>query len=162
MVKYISKYDQEIFGFKIPKGTQFYHKKKTDPEMGVSDKDGNTLAWFSKIHSSLVLSRPQLFDEVTDKVVIKEMNNTTEGIEIKCNYAFHYKTKEAVRKRIEEVLNQESLYKFNFDNQVELLQEDIESVHLFLDKLGVARCADNGEKYSINGRIKVLINYRLP
>lgn len=42
------------------------------------------------------------------------------------------------------------------DNKIELLEEDIECVHLFLDDLGIPR-KDEDDVYSIVGRIKRLI-----
>lgn len=42
------------------------------------------------------------------------------------------------------------------DNKIELLKEDIECVHLFLDDLGIPR-KDEDDVYSIVGRIKRLI-----
>jgi len=40
------------------------------------------------------------------------------------------------------------------DNQIELLKEDLEVVHMYLDDLLLPRKDDNGETYSIVGRIK--------
>jgi len=40
------------------------------------------------------------------------------------------------------------------DNQIMLLKEDLEVVHMYLDGLLVPRKDDNGETYSIVGRIK--------
>jgi len=40
------------------------------------------------------------------------------------------------------------------DNQIELLREDLESVHMYLDTQGVPRKDEMGEVYSIVGRIK--------
>ena len=40
------------------------------------------------------------------------------------------------------------------DNQIELLKEDLEVVHMYLDDLGLPRKDDSGETYSIVGRIK--------
>jgi hypothetical protein len=40
------------------------------------------------------------------------------------------------------------------DNQIELLKEDLESVHMYLDTQGVPRKDEMGEVYSIVGRIK--------
>jgi hypothetical protein len=40
------------------------------------------------------------------------------------------------------------------DNKIELLEEDLEVVHIYLDSLNVPREDDSGEKYSIVGRIK--------
>ena len=42
------------------------------------------------------------------------------------------------------------------DNKIELLEEDIECVHLFLDDLGIPR-KDEDDVYSIVDRIKRLI-----
>jgi len=41
-------------------------------------------------------------------------------------------------------------------NQVELLQEDIECVHMYLDDKHIARKDSKGREYSIVGRIKRL------
>lgn len=40
------------------------------------------------------------------------------------------------------------------DNQIELLKEDLEVVHMYLDGLLLPRKDENGETYSIVGRIK--------
>jgi len=40
------------------------------------------------------------------------------------------------------------------DNQIELLKEDLEVVHMYLDDLLLPRKDDNGETYSIVGRIQ--------
>lgn len=40
------------------------------------------------------------------------------------------------------------------DNQIELLKEDLEVVHMYLDDLLVTRLDENNETYSIVGRIK--------
>ena len=40
------------------------------------------------------------------------------------------------------------------DNQIMLLKEDLEVVHMYLDEVEVKRKDDNGETYSIVGRIK--------
>ena len=40
------------------------------------------------------------------------------------------------------------------DNQIELLKEDLEVVHMYLDGLLVTRLDENNETYSIVGRIK--------
>jgi len=40
------------------------------------------------------------------------------------------------------------------DNQIELLKEDLESVHMYLDTQNIPREDDNSEAYSIVGRIK--------
>ena len=42
------------------------------------------------------------------------------------------------------------------DNKIMLLNEDLECVHLYLDDKGVPRQDDEGETYSIVGRIKQL------
>ena len=42
------------------------------------------------------------------------------------------------------------------DNQIMLLKEDLECVHLYLDDKKVPRQDNNGETYSIVGRIKQL------
>jgi len=42
------------------------------------------------------------------------------------------------------------------NNKVELIEEDLESVHLFLDSLNIPR-ADEKDTYSIVGRIKFLM-----
>jgi hypothetical protein len=39
-------------------------------------------------------------------------------------------------------------------NEIELLKEDLECVHMFLDDFNVPRKDENGEEYSIVGRIK--------
>jgi gamma-glutamylcyclotransferase (GGCT)/AIG2-like uncharacterized protein YtfP len=44
------------------------------------------------------------------------------------------------------------------DNQIMLLKEDLEVVHMYLDGLLVPRKDDNGETYSIVGRIKQFEN----
>jgi hypothetical protein len=44
------------------------------------------------------------------------------------------------------------------DNQIILLKEDLECVHLYLDDKEVPRQDDKGETYSIVGRIKQLEN----
>ena len=40
------------------------------------------------------------------------------------------------------------------DNQIELLKEDMEVVHIYLDSLGVSRLDENNETYSPIGRFK--------
>lgn len=40
-------------------------------------------------------------------------------------------------------------------NQVQLLQEDIECVHMYLDDKHIPRKDYNGREYSIIGRIKI-------
>jgi hypothetical protein len=42
------------------------------------------------------------------------------------------------------------------ENKIQLLQEDIECVHIYLDDKQVPRKDDNGREYSIVGRIKRL------
>lgn len=42
------------------------------------------------------------------------------------------------------------------NRDLELLKEDLECVHMYLDKKGVKRNDDNGEVFSIVGRIKQL------
>ena len=42
------------------------------------------------------------------------------------------------------------------DNKIMLLKEDLECVHLYLDDKGLPRQDDEGEEYSIVGRIKQL------
>ena len=44
------------------------------------------------------------------------------------------------------------------DNQIMLLKEDLECVHLYLDTLDMPRVDEKGEQYSIVGRIKQLQN----
>lgn len=42
------------------------------------------------------------------------------------------------------------------DNQISLLKEDLECVHIYLDNLSISRTDSHGETYSIIGRIKRL------
>lgn len=42
------------------------------------------------------------------------------------------------------------------DNKIELLEEDLSCVHMYLDDAGVARTDKDGKEYSIVGRIKLL------
>lgn len=44
------------------------------------------------------------------------------------------------------------------ENVIELLEEDIECINMFLDNQNIPRSNNNGEKYSIIGRIAILIN----
>ena len=44
----------------------------------------------------------------------------------------------------------------NIENKIQLLQEDIECVHMYLDDKQVPRKNNNGIEYSIVGRIKRL------
>ena len=46
------------------------------------------------------------------------------------------------------------------ENQIELLKEDLEVVHMYLDDLGLPRKDDSGETYSIVGRIKQMRNLK--
>ena len=47
------------------------------------------------------------------------------------------------------------------DNQIMLLKEDLECVHLYLDDKEAPRQDDKGETYSIVGRIKQLETNKL-
>lgn len=42
------------------------------------------------------------------------------------------------------------------DNQISLLEENLDCVHMYLDTLNISRTDDKNETYSIVGRIKLL------
>ena len=43
------------------------------------------------------------------------------------------------------------------DNKIVQLLEEIDAVHLYLDQYSIPRINMNGNKYSINGRINILV-----
>lgn len=46
-------------------------------------------------------------------------------------------------------------------NTIELLQEDIECIHMKLDDIGAPRTSDTGKEYSVNGRISWVVENTL-
>ena len=55
--------------------------------------------------------------------------------------------------KFDEIINQA---KEMFENKTELLKEDIECIHMYLDDKQVPRQTNNGVDYSVVGRIKRL------
>ena len=67
--KYVTKIDQYLFGYKIPKGSQFFEDEEDPIYFNAYDPDGRSFHFLSQVHSSLItdLKGKNYFDEVDHK-----------------------------------------------------------------------------------------------
>jgi hypothetical protein len=87
------------------------------------------------------------FYESADKVITVERQETLPEFTLSKN----------IFDKISDLSNQETLEEYDIkDNQIMLLKEDLECVHMYLDDLELPRIDNKGEAYSIVGRIKRL------
>jgi hypothetical protein len=146
----------------------------TDPDLiedGVQPIDDEFLGWFIKNPTCefVELGLEHYFDKNIDKspffplrykIIIPQ-----EEIKQECCQevdGFYLGTtcpncKKPFRSVLQKEPNQETLEEYDIkDNQIMLLKEDLECVHMYLDDLELPRIDNKGEAYSIVGRIKRL------